>query len=143
MVRYVIENDLPDCLILMELVKDDFPGYKEKEFLEALYRSIERHEAILDEKDGVVTGLLMCSHEDNELTFLATHPEYRKKGIANDLIRNMKADFSKGDTIYVTTFREGDLKGVAARACYHSCGFVDREELEVFNYPCQKMALVI
>lgn len=37
MIRYVTKNDEGQILSLMELVKDDFAGYKEKEFLEAVY----------------------------------------------------------------------------------------------------------
>ena len=37
MIRYVTKNDEGQILSMMELVKDDFAGYKEKEFLEAVY----------------------------------------------------------------------------------------------------------
>ena len=49
--------------------------------------------------------------------------------------------FEDGEVIHVVTFREGDQKGTAARWCYHSCGFVDDEELVAFDYPCQRMVL--
>ena len=46
-------------LSMMELVKDDFAGYKEKEFLEAVYSAISNDEAIMEEKDGRIAGMLM------------------------------------------------------------------------------------
>jgi GNAT superfamily N-acetyltransferase len=143
MVRYVNKEDISGCLSLMEEVKDDFAGYRETEFLEALHKAIEHKEAFLEEEDGVVAGLLSFSYADKELTFLATRPEYRKKGIAKVLIEKMKNCFPKGDVIHVVTFTEGDIKGTAARACYHSCGFTVAEEMIVFDYPCQKLVCVV
>ena len=142
-IRYVTKNDEGQILSMMELVKDDFAGYKEKEFLEAVYNAISNDEAIMEEKDGRIAGLLMCSKKEKEFSFLAVHPEYRKNSIARRLIVKMTEWFAVGDIISVVTFREGDPKGIPARACYHSCGFVDDKKLTVFDYPCQKMILKI
>ena len=95
----------------------------------------------MEEEDGRIAGLLMCSKETKELSFLAVHPEYRKKGVAKRLIVKMVEWFTSGDIISVVTFREGDPKGISARACYHACGFVDDENLIVFDYPCQRLVL--
>lgn len=143
MIRYVTKDDESQILSMMELVKDDFAGYKEKEFLEAVCNAINNDEAVMEEKDGVIVGLLMCSKKEKELSFLAVHPEYRKNGIAKRLIEKMTEWFTVGDIISVVTFQEGDPKGIPARACYHSCGFIDDEKLTVFDYPCQKMILKI
>ena len=141
MIRYVTKNDEGQILSMMELVKDDFAGYKEKEFLEAVYSAISNDEAIMEEKDGRIAGMLMCSRGEKELSFLAVHPEYRKKGVAKRLIEKMTEWFTVGDIISVVTFQDGDPKGTPARACYHACGFADDEKLTVFEYPCQKMVL--
>lgn len=141
MIRYVTKNDEIQILSMMELVKDDFAGYKEKEFLEAMYNAISNEEAILEEKDGRIAGMLMCSKQEKELSFLAVHPEYRKKGIAKRLIEKMTEWFTAGAIISVVTFQDGDPKGIPARACYYACGFVDDEQLTVFDYPCQKLIL--
>ena len=143
MLRYITRNDECQILSMMELVKDDFAGYREQEFLEAVYKAIDHDEAIMEEEDGRIAGLLMCSRKEKELTFLAVHPEFRKKGVAKRLIGKMTEWFTTGDTIFVVTFQEEDPKGTPARACYHSCGFVDAEKLTVFDYPCQKMLLQI
>lgn len=116
MIRYVIKSDINQILAIMEMVKDDFAGYKEKEFLEAVYNAINSDEAILEDDEG-------------------------KKGVARRLIKNMSKWFTAGDIISVTTFQDSDPKGIPARACYHACGFVDDEKLTVFNYPCQKLVL--
>ena len=141
MTRYVTKNDISQILSMMELVKDDFAGYKEKEFLDAVYSAISNDEAIVEEEDGRIVGLLMCSKKEKELSFLAVHPEYRKRGVAKRLIDNMTGWFHAGDTVSVVTFQEEDPKGIPARACYHACGFVDDETLTVFDYPCQKLIL--
>ncbi len=143
MIRYVTKDDESQILSMMELVKDDFAGYNEKEFLEAVCNAINNDEAVMEEKDGVIAGLLMCSKKEKELSFLAVHPEYRKNGVAKRLIEKMTEWFTVGDIISVVTFQEGDPKGIPARACYHSCGFIDDEKLTVFDYPCQKMILKI
>lgn len=143
MIRYVTKDDESQILSMMELVKDDFAGYKEKEFLEAVCNAINNDEAVMEEKDGVIVGLLMCSKKEKELSFLAVHPEYRKNGVAKRLIEKMTEWFIVGDIISVVTFQEGDPKGIPARACYHCCGFIDDEKLTVFDYPCQKMILKI
>lgn len=143
MIRYVTKDDESQILSMMELVKDDFAGYNEKEFLEAVCNAINNDEAVMEEKDGVIAGLLMCSKKEKELSFLAVHPEYRKNGVAKRLIEKMTEWFIVGDIISVVTFQEGDPKGIPARACYHSCGFIDDEKLTVFDYPCQKMILKI
>ena len=43
--------------------------------------------------------------------------------------------------IVVSTFREGDDKGAAARAFYKKFGFVEGELIEEFGYPCQVFTL--
>ena len=141
MIRYVTKSDERQIVSMMELVKDDFAGYKEKEFLQAVHNAVRKEEAIMEEEDGRIAGLLMCSKETKELSFLAVHPEYRKKGVAKRLIVKMVEWFTSGDIISVVTFREGDPKGISARACYHACGFVDDENLRVFDYPCQRLVL--
>ena len=74
---------------------------------------------------------------------MAVVPEFRKQGVGKRLIKQMVECFEEGETVHVITFREGDQIGMAARYCYHSCGFVDDEELVVFDYPCQKMVLKV
>lgn len=141
MIRYVIKDDASQILSMMELVKDDFAGYKEKKFLDAVYSAIRNNEAMMEEKDGRIAGMLIYSKKEKELSFLAVHPEYRKRGVAKRLIKKMTEQFTMGDIISVVTFQADDPKGRPARACYHACGFVDDEKLTVFGYPCQKLIL--
>lgn len=141
MIRYAVKSDESQILSMMELVKDDFAGYKEKEFLEAVHNAVSNEEAIVETEDGRIAGLLMGSKKEKELIFLAVHPKYRKRGVAERLISEMSRWFTAGDIIEVITFQDGDPKGIPARACYHACGFTDDEKLTVFDYPCQKLIL--
>ncbi|WP_373218748.1 GNAT family N-acetyltransferase [Ruminococcus sp. 5_1_39BFAA] len=143
MIRYVAKEDINKVLSMMEQVREAFPGYQEAEFLEALYKAIDCKEALLEEKEGRLAGMLTFSYQEKELTFLAVMPEFRKQGVGKRLIKRMAECFEDGEVVHVITFREGDRKGMAARYCYHSCGFVDDEELVVFDYPCQKMVLKV
>lgn len=141
MIRYAAKDDMNKIRSMMEQVKEAFPGYQETEFLEALDKAINNKEALLAEKEGRLAGMLTFSYQEKELTFLAVLPEFRKQGVGKGLIRRMAEHFEDGEVVHVITFRKGDPKGTAARYCYHSCGFVDDEELVVFDYPCQRMVL--
>lgn len=143
MIRYAAKEDINKVLSMMEQVREAFPGYQEEEFLEALYKAIDCKEAFLEEKEGRLAGMLTFSYREKELTFLAVMPEFRKQGVGKRLIERMAECFEDGEVVHVVTFREGDQKGMAARSCYHSCGFVDDEELVVFDYPCQRMVLKV
>ncbi|WP_195985995.1 GNAT family N-acetyltransferase [Clostridium sp. D33t1_170424_F3] len=140
--RKINKSDMNACVAFVEVVKDDFAGYKEEEFQKAVQDGIADGTALLAEENGII-GLLLFSREKKELEFLAVHPRARRRGVAKRLIEMMAANFQSGDVISVVTFREGDPKGIAARACYHACGFQDDELLEVFHYPCQKMVYSI
>lgn len=141
---FITNKDIETCIEFVEIVKDDFAGYKEEEFKKALESCIKNKEALAAMDDsGKIACLLLFSKTEKELQFIATHPDYRKQGAAKILIQKMMLAFQPGDQIQVVTFTAGDNKGIAARNCYHSCGFVDDELLTVFDYPCQKMILTI
>ncbi|WP_195892638.1 hypothetical protein [Desnuesiella massiliensis] len=57
------------------------------------------------------------------------------------MIAKMLELFSKEGDISVTTFREGDIKGIAPRQLYNKFGFVEGDLVEEFNYPNQKFIL--
>ena len=82
MVRYVLQEDKEMILSMMELVKDDFAGYKEEDFLAALSEAIGKNEAFIDDRNGTSAGLILFTKAGKELMFLAAHPDYRKNGVA-------------------------------------------------------------
>ena len=143
MYNYLEEKDIDNCLALMELVKNDFAGYSEKSFIQSLYDSIETKEAYIVYHENEIAGLITFSYRSKEIIFLAVNPKFRNRGIAKGLINYVKKCFRPGDMLQVVTFRGNDPKGQAAVACYHSCGFIDAELVEVHGYPCQKMIMWI
>lgn len=143
MYSYLEEKDIDNCLALMELVKNDFAGYSEKSFIQSLYDAIATKEAYIAYHENEIAGLITFSYRSKEIMFLAVNPKFRNGGIAKGLINYVKKCFRPGDMLQVVTFRENDPKGRAAVECYHSCGFIDVELLEVRGYPCQKMIMWI
>lgn len=141
--RYLEEHDIDKCLALMELVKDDFAGYKKEEFVQSMQDAVADREAFVVYDADEISGLIAFSYREKEITFLAVSPKFRGKGIAKSLIADVKSCFRPGDMLQVVTFRADDPKGKAAVACYHSCGFIDDKQVEVYGYPCQRMILWI
>ncbi len=139
MIRYLNEDDIDNCLALMELVKDNFAGYQEREFVQAMYHAAETRTAFIQYEGEDVAGLIAFSYKNSEITFLAVNPRFRNRGIAKMLINEVIKQFRPGTMLQVVTFRGDDPKGKAAVACYHSCGFRDDIQLEAYGYPCQRM----
>jgi ribosomal protein S18 acetylase RimI-like enzyme len=83
------------------------------------------------------------SKERQELDFLAVAPEYRRRGLAEKLVETAVAQFPAGTQLIVTTYRQGDAKGKAARAFYEALGFIPGQEVTVFDYPCQILGFTV
>lgn len=124
---------------IVRISKDNFPGLDKEAYKERLQVSIMESEALVAKKDGKVVGALAFSTEDKELVFLAVHPEYRRMGIAQNLIKKMISLFLTGTQISVITYQEDDLQGIAARTVYLKFGFECGELITVFEYPCQRL----
>lgn len=134
-------SDIENWMSLVEIVEDYFPGLDKEEYQKSLEKCIEKKEAICAKIQGEIVGILLFSIEHSILAFLAVHPAFRKRGIAFDMIKTMISAFAAGKDIWVTTYREGDPKGEAARALYLRCGFVPDEFVMEMDYPCQKFVL--
>ena len=76
MIRFVEKEDIGQVLSMMEEVKEDFAGYKEEEFLDALEKAIRNREAFLEEEEGKLAGMISFSYEEKELTFLAVRRSF-------------------------------------------------------------------
>lgn len=137
------KQDIESWMELLELVKDNFPGLDKEAYKKGLQVSILEKEALVAKKDDMVVGALAFSTDSKELVYLAVHPEYRRMGIAQNLVKKMVSLFPTGTQISVTTYREGDLHGIAARKLYLNLGFEGGELLTVFEYPCQRMIYIV
>lgn len=132
------EVDIDIWMNLVEIVKEDFPGLIIEDYREILKEGIQQKTALIVKDETKAIGVLIFSYENKEIAFLAVHPQYRKKGIATALFNKMYNQFPKGTEIAVTTYRENDTKGKAARALYKRLEFIEDELIMEFGYPCQR-----
>ena len=137
------KTDADEWMSLVEIIKDDFPGLNKEEYKKILFENIDTKTALCAKVKEHIRGILLFSLRENTLSFLAVHPEYRGLGIASGLIKEMTKVFPENSKIWVTTYREGDNKGEAARILYKKIGFIEDELIEVFDYPCQKFVLYV
>jgi len=142
-IEFAQEQDINSWMDLLNLVKDSFPGLDIPEYKAALSKCILNKEAIVAKMGNAVVGALSFSYSNAELNFLAVHPQYRKKGIAKELILKLTSIFSVGTELSVITYREGDLQGIYARKLYQRMGFSYGELLNIFDYPCQRMIYIV
>ena len=133
-------RDVPAWLTLVESVAEDFPGLDMLYYRKTLEMHIAQKNALLAKIDGKTAGVLLFSPEIGELEFLAVSPAFRRHGVASALVDGMLRLMPQGD-ITVTTYREDDPQGKAARALYRKFGFVPKEELTAFGYPVQRFVL--
>ena len=141
------EEDIDSWMKMVEVVKDEFPGLETLEELEnykgVVVKNINRHTAICVKDKNHIIGALLFSYNSNCLSWMAVHPNYRRKGVGCALMTKMIELFPNEANISVTTFREGDVKGVAPRKLYKKFNFLEGELVEEFNYPNQVLTLKI
>ncbi len=142
---YAEEQDIPSWMALVRNLRDYFPGLETEESLieykTTLLKNVLRKTALCVKNGEELVGILLFSFNSNCLSCLAVHPAHRKKGIASAMIDRMLELFSSDTDIVVTTYREGDLKGIASRQLYKKFGFREDELVNEFGYPNQKFIL--
>lgn len=137
-VKFANFDDVPQWMSLIDIVEDHFPGLDKDDYQKSLLECIQRKEALCAKIQGKVVGALLFSIAGSTLAFLAVHPEFRRCGIAVEMVEAMIGIFPKDSNIWVTTFRKDDKKGDAARALYLRCGFMAGELVVEMDYPCQR-----
>lgn len=144
-IRLAQMQDIAAWMELVERVKDSFPGLETQEALEAhkitVLHFMENASAICAVKANHIVGTLLFSRKDNVLCFLAVDPTYRRQHIAQQMISFMLTQMDAHKDIAVSTYREGDPNGIAARALYKSLGFSAGKLTKEFDYPVQKFVL--
>jgi len=144
-VLYGTASDIDAWMKVVERVAPQFPGLETKESREehkaTVLRFMEKQQAIFVKKNGEIVGGMLFSRGHNMICCLAVLPEYRRCGIASALLETALAELDKSREITVSTFREGDEKGLAPRALYKKFGFEEDELTIEFDYPNQKFIL--
>ncbi|MDY2969666.1 MAG: GNAT family N-acetyltransferase [Butyricicoccus pullicaecorum] len=138
-------QDIDAWMELVERVKDSFPGLETQETLDAhkttVLHFMENASAICAVTADHIAGTLLFSKEDGMLCFLAVDPVHRRQHIAQQMISFMLTQMDAHKDITVSTYREGDPNGIAARALYKSLGFSAGKLTEEFGYPVQEFIL--
>ena len=73
--------------------------------------------------------------------FWQLDPAHRRQHIARQMVDFMLTQMDVGKDITVTTYREGDPNGIAARAFYKRLGFCEGRLTEEFGCPVQEFIL--
>lgn len=144
-IRLAHETDIDGWMMLVEQVRDAFPGLETAEAM-AEHRAtvlnfIQNSSAVCAEEEGRILGALLFSKENSMLCFLVVNPACRRQHIARKLVRLMLSRMEEGRDITVTTYREGDANGAAARAFYKNLGFSEGRLTEEFGCPVQEFIL--
>ncbi|MDO5520942.1 MAG: N-acetyltransferase [bacterium] len=139
------ENEITEWMDLVKQINDQFPGLKTKEEIEKHREEVllfmSRHEAYCVKMDHKIVGEILFSRKHNKICFLGVAKEYRRNGIARDLLLEAMVTMDRTQDITVSTFCEDDENGAAARALYKKLGFVEGKNTEEFGYPCQILVL--
>lgn len=144
-IRLAQTQDIDAWMALVEQVRDAFPGLETTEAI-AEHRATVLHfiaqsSAICAADADCIVGILLFSKERGELCFLAVDPACRRQHIAQRLVSFMLLQMDADQDITVTTYREDDPDGQAARAFYNHLGFTEGRLDEAFGHPVQELIL--
>lgn len=144
-VDYGKDGDIESWMRLVKEVSWNFPGLETLESINehkcTVLKFMKEQRALCVKDMEKVVGVLLLSKKHNMICCLAVLPEYRKQGIANMLLLAALKNLDRTKIITVSTFCEGDIKGIAPRALYKKFGFVEDELIEEFGYPNQRLIL--
>ena len=132
-------------MALVEQVRDAFPGLETAEAMTehraTVLQFIQSSSATCAVDAGNIVGALLFSKENSELCFLAVDPAHRRQHIARQMVDFMLTQMDVGKDITVTTYRESDANGIAARTFYKRLGFSAGKLTEEFGCPVQEFVL--
>ena len=138
-IQLVKPENIDAWMALVEQVWDVFPGLETTEAMTehraTVMKFIQSYSAICAVDAGNIVGALLFSKENSVLCFLAVDPIYRRQQIARQMVDFMLTQMEAGRDITVTTYREGDPNGMAARAFYKRLGFSEGKLTEEFGSP--------
>lgn len=144
-IRPAWPRDIEGWMALVSRVKDDFPGLESAEGMRdhraVTLRFMQNRSALCAARGERIVGALLFSKENSALCFLAVDPACRRQHIGQKLTDLMLAQMDGGTDVTVTTYRQGDPRGAAARAFYKRFGFSEGRLGEEFGCPVQELIL--
>ena len=140
-VCYASPGDVSDWMSFTALVIDGFPCLEESAHLERVRGHIQRRQALLMRDGTAIIGAAAFSRRTGHIDFLAVHPQYRRCGVWEALLAQMRRGTPAERGLSVTTFRAGDRADTGQRAEYRRLGFAESELLTEFGYPTQRLVL--
>ena len=133
----------------MNLVKSlswNFPGLEKPEQIaehrNTVLKFMNQHRAICVKDSDEIVGVLLFSRKHNMICCLGVSENHRRKGIASILLSEAIKNLDSTRDIVVSTFCEGDPKGVAPRALYKKFGFIEGQFIDAHGYPNQMFILL-
>lgn len=143
--EFGVAADIDEWMELVKRISQSFPGLETEEALSehraTVLRFMDERRAICAKDGGKIAGVLLFSKKYNMICCLGVSPGYRRRGIASGLLEKALGLLDRTRDITVTTFRDGDEKGVAPTALYERFGFEAEEFIEEFGYPVQRFVL--
>lgn len=144
-IQHAKPEHIDGWMALVEQVRDAFPGLETAEAMAehraTVLQFMQSSSAICAVDGGNIVGTLLFSKEKGVLCFLAVAPAYRRRHIARQMVDFMLTQMEAGKDVTVTTYREGDPNGMAARAFYKRLGFSEGRLTEKFGSPVQELVL--
>ena len=144
-IRLAGAQDIDAWMALVEQVRDIFPGLETAgamaEHRATVLHFVQKASAVCAVDEGRILGALLFSKENSMLCFLVVDQACRRQHIGERLVSSMLAQMDEGKDVAVTTYREGDPRGAAARAFYKRLGFSEGRLGEEFGCPVQEFTL--
>lgn len=145
-VQFGSAADIDSWMSLVEEISWNFPGLETRESIGEHRRTVLRFmgkgQALCAmDHTGRIMGVLLFSRGRNMICCLGVSPDCRRRGVATQLLTAALAQLDRTKVISVSTFREGDEKGIAPRALYRKFGFTEDALTVEFGYPNQLFLL--
>lgn len=140
-----IAADIDSWMKLVRRMRDLFPGLETGDALsehrETVLKFMDAGGAVCAKDGEQVVGALLFSLTESVLCYLVVDDRYQRRHIAQKLVCYALPFTDPGKDITVTTYRENDPSGTAARAFYQHLGFEPGALTEEFGSPVQIFAL--
>jgi diadenosine tetraphosphate (Ap4A) HIT family hydrolase/ribosomal protein S18 acetylase RimI-like enzyme len=133
LIRWANENDLPAWYALATEVSPVFQHPSDMgsdaEFMAYAQSKVGKYEALtaVDYMSGMNMGFIGFSRTNNRVSWFAVSERYRGKGVGERLLKTTLRQLDTNKDITVTTFVDGYLPGIAARALYKKYWFTIEE----------------